>query len=328
MRSLRVPDPSAPLRLDVFLTRALQACSRRLARQMIAAGAVRINGRHARKGVSVVGGDSVDVDDSWLAPLVLQPNPQLQVPILYEDPAVMAVDKPAGLPSHALRGDEAATIANFLLACHPEIAAVGRGPLEPGIVHRLDVETSGVLLVARTPTAYDALRRQFSEHRVRKEYRAVVHGDVTRGGEIRTPIAATRNRARVRVCRTMEPGGRTALTRVQPLERFGAFTLLAIEISTGVRHQIRVHLASIGHPVVGDRHYGPADARSDAPRHLLHAYRLGFTHPGSGQYTEVSSPLPPDFSGYLDRLRSESRTPSIPRTSGAPRRKLGRRTVQ
>lgn len=305
MRSLRVPVSPTPLRLDVFLTRALSPCSRRLAQQMIAAGAVRINGRQARKGVPVVGGERVDVDDDWLVPPALRPNRHLDVPILYEDPVVLAVDKPAGLPSHALRGDETETIANFLLARYPEVAAVGKSPLEPGIVHRLDIETSGVLLVARTPAAYDALRRQFSEHRVRKEYRAVVHGDVARTGEIRTPITAARSGTRVRVCRPMEVGGRPALTHVQPLERFGAFTLLAIEISTGVRHQIRVHLASIGHPVVGDRLYGPADVPSGATRHLLHAFQLGFAHPESGRCTEIRSPLPADFTAFLQGLRSE-----------------------
>jgi 23S rRNA pseudouridine1911/1915/1917 synthase len=295
MAAFTVATPTPPLRLDVFLARTLPHGARRMAQEIIAAGAVRINGRRARKGAQVSGGDRVDVDDAWLVPQVLQPNPHLVVPVLYEDAAVLALDKPAGVPSHALRGDETATIANFLLARYPDVAGVGRSALEPGIVHRLDTETSGVLLVARTQAAYEALRRQFTERRVHKEYRAVVHGEVLRAGEIRSAIAHTRGHTRMRVCRAQETGGRPALTRYQPLERYGPLTLLAVEITTGVMHQIRVHLASIGHPVVGDRLYGPASAAPQATRHLLHAYRLGFTPPDSAALIEVSSPLPDEM---------------------------------
>jgi len=310
MRCLHVPAPTTPLRLDVFLTRALPPCSRRRAQQLIAAGAVRVNGRRVPKGVTVVGGDRVDVEDDWLVSLGLRPNPELPVRILYEDSAVLAVDKPPGLASQALRADETDTVANFLLARHPELATVGKTPLEAGIVHRLDTATSGVLLVARMAGAYAALRRQFSEHRVRKEYRALVHGNVAHASEIQTPIVAPRNSPRVRVCRAARPDGHAAHTRIEPLERYEGFTLLAVEISTGVRHQIRVHLASIGHPVVGDRSYGPTDVAGAGavPRHLLHAFRLGFVHPESRKAIEIASPLPPDFTACLNTLRSQNTT--------------------
>jgi 23S rRNA pseudouridine1911/1915/1917 synthase len=302
MAAFTVPAGSAPQRLDVFLSRTLPHGSRRNAQLPLAAGAVRVNGRRARKGATVAGGDVIDVADDWLAPRVLRPNPELVVPVLYEDPAVLALDKPAGMPSHALRADETETIANFLLARYPDVATVGKSSLEPGIVHRLDTDTSGVLLVARTTAAYDNLRRQFTERRVLKEYRAVVHGDVSRPGEIRTPIAHTRGHTRMRICRASDAGGRPALTHYQPLERYGRCTLLAVQIETGVMHQIRVHLASIGHPVAGDRRYGPAVVADIPPRHLLHAIRLGFTHPESGQHIDVSSPLPADFAAYLRTL--------------------------
>jgi 23S rRNA pseudouridine1911/1915/1917 synthase len=230
------------------------------------------------------------------------------VPVLYEDEAVLALDKPAGMPSHALRADETETVANFLLARYPDVAAVGKRPLEPGIVHRLDTETSGVLLVARTPAAYDALRQQFTERRVLKEYRAVVHGDIAQQGEIGTAIAHTRGHTRMRVCRTAKEPGRPALTRYRPLERYGSYTLLAVEIPTGVMHQIRVHLASIGHPVAGDRLYGGTVAADTPARHLLHAYRLGFTHPESGRHIEISSPVPADLRALLKRLGDNRRS--------------------
>jgi len=270
-----------------------------MAQQLIAAGAVRVNARRARKGAQVVAGDTVEVDDAWLAPPVLRPNFGLVVPVLYEDAAVLALDKPPGIPSHALRGDETETIANVLLARFPDVAFVGKSALEPGIVHRLDIDTSGVLLIARTPAAYAALRRQFTERRIRKEYRAVVHGDVARAAEIHTPITHTRGHAQMRICRAADASGRPALTRYAPLERYGSYTLLAVEISTGVMHQIRVHLASIGHPVVGDRLYGPAATAARVARHLLHAFRLGFTHPESALPIEVNSPLPADLAAFL-----------------------------
>lgn len=308
MASFTVPAGSAPQRLDIFLSRTLPHGSRRTAQLAVAAGAVRVNERRARKGATVTSGDRVDVADDWLAPRTLQPNPRLVVPILYEDEVVLALDKPAGMPSHALRGDETETIANFLLARYPDVATVGKSALEPGIVHRLDTDTSGVLLVARTAAAYDHLRRQFTERRVLKEYRAVVHNDVSRPGEIDTPIAHTRGHTRMRVCRATDAGGRPALTRFQPLERYGSYTLLAVEISTGVMHQIRVHLASIGHPVAGDRRYGPVVVANTPPRHLLHACRLGFAHPENGQRIEVSCPLPADFAAHVERLGDSKRS--------------------
>jgi 23S rRNA pseudouridine1911/1915/1917 synthase len=293
------------LRLDVFLARHVPGCSRRSAQQAIAAGAVRVNGRRARKGQMVAGNDVVEVRDNFPAPRVIQANPQLVIPVLYEDTAVIALDKPAGMPSHALRTDETATVANFLLAYHPELIAVGK-PGEAGVVHRLDTDTSGVLLAARTQDAYDDLRQQFASHHVRKEYLAVVAGDVSAAGVVRAPIAHSRhNRRKMRVSSPVNPDARAALTHYRPLERWRDATLLAVHIPTGVMHQIRVHLASIGHPVLGDRLYGmPAAAQLPAKRHMLHASGLGFTHPETGQAVSVSSPLPDDFREVLDAVRA------------------------
>lgn len=310
MRALTVPHGTGAMRLDRFLTSHVPGCSRRSAQRVIAAAAVRVNGRLARKGQTVAGGDVVDVPEELYAPPTLQPNPQLAVRILYEDDTLIAIDKPAGMPSHALRAEETDTAANFLLARYPELAAVGKGEKEPGLVHRLDTDTSGVLLAARTAHAYAVLRRQFSAHQVAKEYRTLVHGDVAAGGELRMPIAHERhNRRKMRVCALSgpRPGARAAVTRYRPLERFGPYTLLAVEIPTGVMHQIRVHLASVGHPIVGDHLYGGAVCDSDPPRHLLHASRVTVVHPQTGGPLTVECALPADFDAFVSQQRATQR---------------------
>jgi 23S rRNA pseudouridine1911/1915/1917 synthase len=302
-RRLTVPSDAAPQRLDRFLAGTLPSGSRRTAQRAIALGQVQVNGRPARKGESVRAGDAVTLPEDLWAPAALQPNPRLQIPVLYEDAAVIAVDKPAGVPSHALRAEETETVANFLLARFPELASIGAAAFEPGLVHRLDTATSGVLLAARTAAAFRSLRRQFRDHSVEKEYRAVVEGDVRRAGEIHTPIAhAAHNRRKMRVVAVGTARARAAETSYRPVERFGHATLLAVQIRTGVMHQIRVHLASIGHPVVGDALYGRAGGLH-APRHLLHASRLGLTHPANGRRLEIRSPLPADFVEGLEGLR-------------------------
>ncbi len=306
MRSLTVPPGTARVRLDVFLARHVPNCSRRTAQRAITAGGVRINGHRLRKGQAVRPGDVIDVPDELFAPAALPPNPRLVVRVLYEDAAVIAIDKPAGMPSHALRADETDTAANFLLARYPELATVGKSDREPGIVHRLDTDTSGVLLAARTAHAYTVLRGQFSTHQVTKEYVALVHGDVAAAGEVRAPLAHDRrNRRKMRVCAAARtPGARPAVTRYRPLERFGESTLLAVEIPTGVMHQIRVHLASIGHAIVGDRLYGSRASNAAVPRHLLHASRLAFIHPETGRPTEIRCPVPADFTVFVEQLRA------------------------
>jgi 23S rRNA pseudouridine1911/1915/1917 synthase len=311
MRSLTVPAGTGPMRLDRFLTTHVPGCSRRSAQRVIAAGEVRLNGRRGPKAQTVTAGDTVEVPDELYATTQLQPNPNLVVTVLHEDATLIAIDKPAGMPSHALRADETSTAANFLLARYPELAAVGKSEREPGLVHRLDTDTSGVLLAARTPQALGALRRQFAAHQVTKEYRALVHGDVAVGGELCLPIAHERhNRRKMRVCAasaSRSPESRPAITRYRPLERLGSCTLLAVEIPTGVMHQIRVHLASAGHPIVGDRLYGGAMCGGDPPRHLLHASRITVVHPQTGRPLTIECALPTDFNAFVAQQRQAQR---------------------
>jgi len=310
MPTLTVPADAGSLRIDAFLARHVPGGSRRAAQRALAEGAVRVNGRRVRKRQIVGPGDVIDVPDAFVAPPGLRPNAALVVPVLYEDAAVLALEKPAGMPSHALRPEETGTVANFLLAHFPETASVGAGPLEPGIVHRLDTETSGVLLVARTAAAYAALRQQFAAHRVRKEYVVVVEGTVVAAGAIRTPLAhAAHNRRKMRVAAPEAPGARPADTRYRPLADGNGRTLLAVRIRTGVMHQIRAHLASIGHPVVGDVLYGGSRGGAEAARHLLHAVSLRFEHPETGALLTVVSPMPDELAAAVGGIQSQVPSP-------------------
>jgi 23S rRNA pseudouridine1911/1915/1917 synthase len=284
------------LRLDRFIADHTSVRTRRRTASIIAAGAVRVNGRAARKGCILRRGDVVEIDPLALADVPPPPQPDLAIPILYEDDALIAVDKPAGMPSVALLAGEAGTVANFLLARAPDTAAAGRTALEAGLVHRLDTGTSGVLLAARSAPAWRDLRAQFRRQAVRKHYLAWVDGDVTAAGVRREPIAHDPRRTHAMLAcrdaaRAQSLRARPALTRYRPQERRGRTTLLAVEIVTGVRHQIRVHLAAAGHPICGDALYGG----SAAPRLMLHAALLCVRHPVSRQALSIDSPLPGDF---------------------------------
>jgi 23S rRNA pseudouridine1911/1915/1917 synthase len=287
-------------RLDRLVADHGGPLSRRRTAAIIAAGAVRVNGRPARKGQLLRRGDVIDIDTAALAPPPLAPQAELALPILYEDAVLIAVDKPSGMPATARHAEDRDTAANFLIGHAPETAAAGGTILEAGLVHRLDTGTSGVLLAARTAQAWQAVREQFRQRTAEKRYLAWVDGEVRRPGVRREPIAHDPRRAKaMRVCFNREQaralGARPALTSYRALERRGPATLLAIEIATGVRHQIRVHLAAIGHPVCGDRVYGG----SAAPRLMLHASALAVQHPVTGRRLEIQSQLPDDFTAPL-----------------------------
>lgn len=307
MFQLKVPTGIAR-RADVFLAEHVPGWSRRTAQRALAAGAVvRVTSqaqatRRLRKGDLVQTGDVLEVDPSWVGTPQAQPNPHLHLPIVYEDDDILIVDKPAGISSVSLRRTDRMTVASFLVAHDPALDSVG-SPLEGGLVHRLDTQTSGLLLAAKTAESHRHLRQQLREHVVEKEYLAVVHGEVRSPGWITTAIAHDRQRRdRMRVVEGAGVG-RAAHTTYKPITQRSlaradgkaeACTLLQVQIATGVMHQIRVHLASIGHPVVGDRLYGSSVELPDG-RHLLHASRLAFLHPRTGERVEAQSPAPESF---------------------------------
>ncbi len=309
---LVVPD-GPPMRLDIFLTSAVPGLSRRHTRDLIAQGTVRVNGRRAAKARLVGPRDVVSIAGGRPHPQRdLAPQPELLVRVLYEDADLIALDKPPGLPSLALRSGDRDTIANFLVARHPGIQTVSSNPLEAGLVHRLDTGTSGVLLAARTPVAHAHLRNQFRARRVAKRYLALVAGDCASAGSIAAPIAHVPRHAR-RMCVCPDPDqaarlhARPAHSAFRPLARFGVATLLAVDIRTGVRHQVRVHLASIGHAVLGDETYQPRGISTVlVPRLMLHARRLRLLHPADERPIALRAPLPDDMRAMLQSLRTRT----------------------
>ncbi len=225
--------------------------------------------------------------------------------IVHADGQVVVADKPAGMPSHPLKPGETGTAANALVGRFPELASVGPAPREGGLVHRLDTDTSGLLLAARTDAAHALLRAQFAARTVEKGYLALVAGELHAGGEIDVPLAHDPHDARkVRAASDPEWAeaheARPASTRFTPALRRAGFTLVDVEIATGVLHQIRAHLAFIGHPLAGDALYGGPELPG-LSRHFLHAARLAFAHP-DGSRPRFDSPLPEDLASVLEAL--------------------------
>jgi 23S rRNA pseudouridine1911/1915/1917 synthase len=294
---LHVPKEYAGQRLDHFLQLQCPDYSRSRLQAWIREGRVLVNGQVERASHLLRKGDLIEVDPAPLTPLAATPE-DIPLTVLYEDDDMVAIDKPAGMVVHAGAGVRSGTLVNALLHRFASLSTTG-GDLRPGIVHRLDRYTSGVLLVAKTDAAHRSLAEQFAGRRVRKVYIALVHGVVKPDhGRIEKPIARDPN-ARVRMTVRL-PQGRRAWSEYRVLRRFEKFTLLEVLIGTGRTHQIRVHLSSIGHPVVGDRLYGaPAQTLG---RYFLHASRVRFEQPSTGEAVEVSSPLPPELEDWMQGL--------------------------
>lgn len=298
-----VPGGAPPDRLDRALAR-LFGVSRGRAMEWIAEDRVRVDGRRARKGIQVGPGARVSVRRP--PPDAPAPQPELPLRIVHADAHLVVADKPAGMPSHPLKPGETGTAANALVGRFPELARVGPSAREGGLVHRLDSDTSGLLLAARTDAAHALLRAQFAGRTVEKGYLALVAGELHAGGEIDVALAHDpRDSRKVRAASDPEwaeaHGARPASTRFVPVARQGGFTLLDVEIATGVLHQIRAHLAFIGHPLAGDALYG-GPALPGLARHFLHANRLAFAHPGGGR-PRFDSPLPEELASALAALR-------------------------
>ncbi|HWE48274.1 MAG TPA: RluA family pseudouridine synthase [Bryobacteraceae bacterium] len=283
-------------RLDALLHERLPEYSRSRLQSWIRDRRVRVNGDTAKASYTLRGAEELEIEPADLTPLKATAE-DLPVVVLYEDAGVVAIDKPAGMVVHAGAGVHSGTVVNALLHRFSALSGIG-GDLRPGIVHRLDRFTSGVLLVAKTDAAHQSLAAQFASRTVEKIYLALVEGQMEGSGRIQKPIARDpKNRARM-TARLQT--GRTALTDWTAVEKFDGFTLLRIRIGTGRTHQIRAHMASLGHPVAGDRLYGAKP--SPWNRFFLHAHRLSFTSPATEDAVTVESPLPPELTDWKDGL--------------------------
>lgn len=295
-------------RLDRHLLNAYPWLDRATVEDLLASGQIRLNGRPAKKGAKLAAGDVLDCRDvPEPADLKLQPNPNLPLAVLYEDDVVLALDKPSGQPTHPLRWAETDTLANALVARYPELAGIGDDRLFPALLHRLDTQTSGLVLAAKTAAAYANLRAQFRRFTVKKHYLALVHGRVDKPGSLAAPLThQTRSPCKMAIARHPDKVPQRDLFAAEtswiPLEIGKEFSLLDVTIYTGVTHQIRCHLAAAGYPIVGDVLYGssssPSTTNHQPPtnsRHWLHAARLICTHPATGRSLDVACRLPPDW---------------------------------
>jgi 23S rRNA pseudouridine1911/1915/1917 synthase len=281
-------------RLDQFLRERLPQYSRSRLQDWIEQGRVLVNGAAEKRSYLLKDAERVQVQPGELTPLRATPE-DLPLDVLYEDADVIAINKPSGMVVHTGAGRHSGTLVNAVLHRFGQLSSVG-GELRPGIVHRLDRFTSGVILIARSDAAHRHLAEQFAARQVEKIYLALVHGRVKKDqGSITTPIARDPVR-RVRMTARLAHG-RQASTSYQVLKRLKELTFLEVKIGTGRTHQIRVHLASIGHPVVGDKLYGAAS--SELGRYFLHARQITFTSPSSGERITVAASLPAELENYL-----------------------------
>jgi 23S rRNA pseudouridine1911/1915/1917 synthase len=316
-----IADPAAAnLRLDQYLAQAIPDISRARVQLLIESGQVRVNGNTAKPKLKLQGGEAIEIEGAP-RPEPLHAFPEnIPLEILHEDKHLAVINKPAGMMVHAGAGttDDVrnhGTLVNALLYHLNHLSEVG-GDLRPGIVHRLDKQTSGIILVAKDDSTHRKLGEMFSQRRVAKTYISLVHGHVAKNDTtVNLPIARDLVR-RIRMT-TRRADGRTAVSHVHVIERidsiYGPFTLVEVKIETGRTHQIRVHMQSLGHPVVGDNLYGaphniPNSVDPEAPlsleRNFLHAAQLSFAHPQTGKPVNLEAPLPPELTAVLETLRT------------------------
>ncbi|HEX3661904.1 MAG TPA: RluA family pseudouridine synthase [Acidobacteriaceae bacterium] len=319
-----VPAEAAKQRLDAWLAAQMDGVSRERVQTLLEQEKIRLDGKSPRASYRLRGGEAVEVlGDPTPRPLRAYAE-EIPLTVVYEDEDLSVVDKPAGMTVHAGAGaeSEAGTLVNALLHRYQTLSQIG-GETRPGIVHRLDKQTSGLMVVARNDAAHAKLAEMFAQRAVRKTYIALVHGHLKQDrGTIDAPIARDLLR-RTRMTTKRHTGTRTAVSHYTVLRRinsrFGSYTLVSVRIETGRTHQIRVHLASIGHPVVGDTLYGaparltiaPSRQRTDPEpeslqlrRNFLHAAELEFAHPRTGKALHLESPLPAELEGFLKEVEA------------------------
>lgn len=310
IHKFKAHDQDASTRLDVFLARRLPELTRSRVKALLEEGKVLVNGKEAKAGLKLKGREDVliTLPEEKASEVMAEDIP---LDVLYDDDDVVVVNKPADMAVHPGAGRSTGTLVNALLGTRRPLAPTG-GPLRPGIVHRLDKDTTGVLVVARNDRSYHHLCAQFKERTSSRKYLALVWGQMrTEEGTI--DIAIGRDSVHRKKISTKARRKREAVTKYKVLKRLPLMSLVELKLETGRTHQIRVHLAEVKHPVVGDQVYGKraappllpkeaADLLKKIKRQMLHAATLGFTHPATGRWMEFSAPLPPDMKSLIDTL--------------------------
>lgn len=299
-RRFEVEEPGG-LRIDRYLSEQLPEISRSYLQKVIRDGGVLVSGSPIKANYKVNIGDVIEL----LLPPAVEPEIQpedLPLSILYEDSDVIFVNKPKGMVVHPSAGHTSGTLVNGLLYhCQGELSGIN-GVMRPGIVHRIDKDTTGVLVVCKNDWAHNRVAEQLKEHSITRRYRAIVWGSLKEDvGTVDAPVGRHPvDRKRMAV---VSKGGKHAVTHYRVLERFERFTYIECELETGRTHQIRVHMASIGHPLLGDEVYGRGRSPYSLQGQVLHAMVLGIRHPSTGEYLEVEAPLPEYFIELLEKLR-------------------------
>ncbi len=287
-------------RLDAVVSQELDI-SRGFVAELIDQGSVLLNGKPSKKSNKVKEGDTISVEMPDLAePEAIAQN--IPLDIVFEDDDLLVVNKPKGMVVHPAPGNPDGTLVNALLYhCKGSLSGIN-GVMRPGIVHRIDKDTSGLLIVAKNDASHQHLAEQIKEHTFTREYRAVVYGNVKAdSGKIDAPIGRDpKNRQRMAI---VYVNSKPAVTHYEVLKRFEGFTLMKFRLETGRTHQIRVHMASMGHPLAGDLLYGPKKAITELKGQCLHAGLIGFVHPKTGSYMEFTSDLPQYFTSYIKKLK-------------------------
>ena len=301
IRRFEVTEDGAGVRMDKYLSGLVPEFSRSYLQRLIQEERVRVDGRPVRGKEKAVPGTVIELDVPEAVEPRIEPE-DLPLKILYEDKDVILVNKPKGMVVHPAAGHTSGTLVNALLFhCKGELSGIN-GVLRPGIVHRIDRDTTGVLIACKNDRAHNCLAEQLKEHTVTRRYRALVCGNIKEDeGTVDAPIGShPTDRKKMAVVRS---GGREAVTHYRVLERFVNYTYIECRLETGRTHQIRVHMAGMGHPLLGDQVYGRVKAPFRLEGQTLHAMILGFMHPSSGEYMEFEAPLPEYFAALLETLQ-------------------------
>ena len=302
-REFVVEQETAGQRIDRFLSGEDTGMSRSALQALVADGHVQCNGKTVAKSLKLKAGDTVLLEIPDAKPIEAVPQ-EIPLDIVYEDAHLLVVNKPKGMVVHPAPGNPDGTLVNALLYhCKGSLSGIG-GELRPGIVHRIDKDTSGLLVVAKDDPTHTALSAQMAVHSIHRLYQAVVYGGFRQDeGFVEAPIGrSTADRKKMAITPT---NSKYAYTGWQVLARYQGFTHIQCKLKTGRTHQIRVHMASIGHPLAGDGVYGPHNVIKSLNGQCLHAKTLGFVHPATGEYLEFDSPLPAYFTDFLATLRKE-----------------------